>query len=515
MSSLCVYLTDSANNFPERIAATDPERNYSISYETLHALTHSIAAQLCENGVHRGDRVGLYLPKSIGSLASVFGILEANAAYVPVDATAPVRRNAFIFQDCEVRCIITTSYLLSDLESAFDRTIELHSEPMPHASAHGIELTLVTLSYPNRKKPSSPLVENLAYILYTSGSTGTPKGVMHTHASGCSFVEWCANTIGFSETDVFSSHAPFHFDLSILDIFVAIKHGATLVLLGEQLGKQPERLADVIASHKISIWYSTPSILRLLIEYGQLQNHAFDALRVVFFAGEVFPLKHLRALREIWSHPRFFNLYGPTETNVCTYFEIPEHISDTQTTPFPIGRVCENNEALVVSSTMDPVHLGEEGELLICGGTVMQGYWNLPKRTQHAFYLDDNEEPWYRTGDIVREVESKAFVFVGRRDRMVKRRGYRVELGEIEAALYRHPEVQETAVIALPHDEMGTVIKAFLAMEADASTSIIAMKKFCVDQLPMYMMPDRFGFIDTLPKTSTDKINYQALREIG
>jgi acyl-CoA synthetase (AMP-forming)/AMP-acid ligase II len=153
---------------------------------------------------------------------------------------------------------------------------------------------------------------------------------------------------------------------------------------------------------------------------------------------------------------------------------------------------------------------GEEGELLIAGGTVMRGYWNLPERTERAFHLDAEGRPWYRTGDLVRESEDGIMQFVGRRDRMVKRRGYRVELGEIEAALYRHPDIVEAAAVATPHED-GVRIDAHVTRVDGGKGSIIEMKTFCSKELPLYMIPDRFLFHASLPKTSTDKIDYQSL----
>jgi amino acid adenylation domain-containing protein len=362
---------------------------------------------------------------------------------------------------------------------------------------------------PGGERSGDP-ADPLAYILYTSGSTGRPKGVVHTHGSAMSFVEWCAATFDLSEEDRFSSHAPFHFDLSIFDLYVSLYHGGEVVLFGEEISKQPAAMADAIAGRGISVWYSTPSVLRLLVEFGQLETRDWSALGLVLFAGEVFPIKHLRALLERWPHPRYFNLYGPTETNVCTYFEVPRPIPPDREEPFPIGRVCENDEALVVGEEGEPVDRGDEGELLIRGGTVMQGYWNLPERTAAAFHVDAGGRRWYRTGDLVREESDGTFLFSGRRDRMVKRRGYRVELGEIETALYRHPEIVEAAVIALPGED-GISIDAFVCRGDGGKGSIIEMKTFCSKELPLYMIPDRFQFRASLPKTSTDKIDYQAL----
>jgi len=252
----------------------------------------------------------------------------------------------------------------------------------------------------------------------------------------------------------------------------------------------------------------------MLVEYGKLEEQSYDKLRIVIFAGEVFPIKHLRALMARWPHPTYYNLYGPTETNVCTYYKLPHEISPDVTAPMPIGRACSGDETRVVSPDGTDVPRGEEGELIVTGGSVLLGYWNLASREAEAF-LTDKSGRWYRTGDIVRESESGDYIFVGRRDRMVKRRGYRVELGEIEAALYRHPSIGEAAVIATPNDEGETVIHAFLTWSEPGAPSMVKLKQYCSQQIPLYMVPDRFTVLPDLPKTSTDKIDYQNLKGLG
>jgi amino acid adenylation domain-containing protein len=361
--------------------------------------------------------------------------------------------------------------------------------------------------------PATSVPDGLAYILYTSGSTGVPKGVMHSHATALSFVDWCSREFAPHADDKFSSHAPFHFDLSILDLFLAVKHGATIVLIGEDRGKQPLQLSQLIADHRITIWYSTPSILRLLTDFGKLEQHDCSSLRIVLYAGEVYPPKHQRTLRQIWSHPTYYNLYGPTETNVCTYDRIEEVPGDDGTSALPIGRVCSGDRAMVVDVDGRPVSEGEEGELLVAGGSVMLGYWALPEQNARAFHIEADGERWYRTGDLVIDRGGGYYVFLGRRDRMVKRRGYRVELGEIEAALHRHPSVSEAAVVAVPDEESGVLIKAFLNWAGDSSPSTIQLKSFAARNLPGYMVPDRFVVLPSLPKTSTDKVDYQRLKE--
>jgi acyl-coenzyme A synthetase/AMP-(fatty) acid ligase len=154
------------------------------------------------------------------------------------------------------------------------------------------------------------------------------------------------------------------------------------------------------------------------------------------------------------------------------------------------------------------------GELIAAGPGVMQGYWNLPERSNNAFLVDSTGEAWYKTGDIVTQDENGDYLYLSRRDRMVKKRGYRVELGEIEAGLYKHPDVKEAAVIAISNEESGVQIKAFLSFRNGETPSRIALKRFCAEVMPTYMIPDFFFFLNSLPETSTNKVDYQALQTI-
>lgn len=512
MQTLHGLLRDSARRFPDGTAVRDPERNVQISYRDLDAITDRLQVSLEEVGVRKGDRVGLCAPKSIGIVAALFGAMKAGGAYVPVDYSAPIARNAFIFRNCAVKALVVDRALVKPLLAEFG-VDSAPADELTELQAFGVDLVL--LRCPDLAEAAEvEAPEGLSYILYTSGSTGVPKGVMHSHSTGLAFVDWCSMVFEPTAADRFSSHAPFHFDLSILDLYVPIKHGATLVLVGEETGKQPLRLASLIADERITAWYSTPSILRLLVEYGRMENHDFSALRVVNFAGEVFPLKYLRATKEVWPHPRFFNLFGPTETNVCTYYEVPGAIPPERDEPLPIGRSCSDDRCRVMDMGDTEAPTGDPGELYVSGGSVMLGYWNLPERNATAFYIDGDGTPWYKTGDIVEEDAGGDYLFRGRRDRMVKRRGYRVELGEIEAALYRHHDLAEAAVIALSNG--GDVhIKAFVAWAGEGRPSIIAMKRYCSEALPTYMIPDSFSFQDRLPKTSTDKVDYQRLSALA
>ena len=482
MASLYERFAASAASFPDRPAVTEGSGGATLTYRELADRVGAIADQLRDAGLSPGDRVGLCLPKSNEAFAALFGVLQTGAAYVPVDASAPAERNAFIFDDCAVKAVI-----------ALDGDGGLEVQAREHAGAE-------------------PTPE-LAYILYTSGSTGDPKGVMLTHDNANSFVDWCSEVFEPTEQDRFSSHAPFHFDLSILDIHVAVKHGACVVLVDEALGKNARALGPVIAEQGITIWYSTPTVLRLLTEFGGLAELDLSALRWVLFAGEVFPVKHLRAIKELLPEPRYANLYGPTETNVCTWLEIPAEVPADRETPYPIGRVTSNDRGRVVDEDGADVAHGEEGELVIAGGTVMAGYWNLPERSAQAFFDAQDGTKWYRTGDLVKDLGDGVLDYIGRRDRMVKRRGYRVELGEIENGVYKHPAIAEAAAVALPDPESGVQVRVFVvACEGEEKPpSLLQLKLHCGKVLLPYMVPDSFEFLESLPKTSTDKIDYQTL----
>jgi amino acid adenylation domain-containing protein len=498
-----------AADFPDRIAIVDPARSQEVSYGRLDRLADGLASDLTRLGVAAHQRVGIYAPKSIPAVAAILATLKTGGAYVPVDATAPVSRGVEILSDCGVSAVVAERSLVEALRSACGTELQLSESAVASELAElGCDLVLLACE---KSEPSA--IADLAYVLYTSGSTGKPKGVMHTHSSARSFLDWCVEVFDPTPNDRFSSHAPFHFDLSILDLFVPLGRGAAIVLIGEEDGKNPLRLAPLISQQGISVWYSTPSVLRLLIEHGGLERYDVANLRLVLFAGEVFPPGQLRRLQRVWPDRQYFNLYGPTETNVCTFYEVIGEIPPDRVDPYPIGKPITEDRALVLDS-LRPVPSLEEGELLIHGGTVMAGYWKRPELEAAAFYIDDEKRKWYRTGDIVKENEDGDYVFLGRRDRMIKRRGYRVELGEIETVLYRHPDVREAAVISVPDKSAGLHVRAFVCWSGVGRGSTIALKRFCAERLPLYMIPDSFMFLEQLPKTSTDKVDYVRLRRL-
>ncbi len=495
-ATLDALVANTALAHPERPAVCDGEHTYS--YAQLLGAAASVARFLDEVGIGRGDRVGLGLPKSAAAVACILGILKAKAAYVPLDLESPAQRSATILANCGAAAVISKP----DHQTAL----------LPNSSSSRPPLPLEVLSQECRfiglvdrdQRISSP--PETSYILHTSGSTGVPKGVVHSHSSALAFVTHSLETFSPQPEDRFASLAAFHFDLSIFDIFVALASGASLLLFDSTRLRSPRGLAEEIRSRPPSIWYSTPTLLRLLIEYADLGKGAIPSPRIVCFAGEVFPIRPLEVLRSAWPEARFFNLYGPTETNVCTLWPLPSESTTPLPDPLPIGRPFSGDRCRILGHDSDRA----EGELVVSGPSLMTGYWSSPDFSRP--FIEIEGESWYRTGDIVRET-SEGYVFLGREDRMVKRNGYRIELGEIEAALERLPKVRAAAAVATKSGDQTLSIKAFVVPRQELT--IVELKAHCAVELPPTMIPDRIFRLTELPTTSTGKIDYQRLEIEG
>src|SRR5713101_2755690 len=461
-------LSKSARLYPDKTAVW--ARGTSITYRELDERSNQLAHLLRKQGVQKGDRVGLFFPKCVESVISMLGVLKAGGVYVLLDPQAPADRVGYIIGNCGIRVLITNHERRAALTPETLDTLECCIST--DQAENGKDGKMVPWShlaeFPADHAPVVNLIEtDLAYILYTSGSTGRPKGVMLSHQNALTFVEWCAEEFQVRSEDRLSNHAPLHFDLSVFDVYNTLEAGATVYLITEDLAVFPTSLANFIVEQQITIWYSVPSALMLLLLHARLTQEKLKSIRTILFAGEVFPMKYLRQLAEMAPAAELYNLYGPTETNVCTYYKV-ERGQLAGMDNLPIGKACANTEVFAVNDKDQIVAApGEVGELYVRGPAVTYGYWAdaektrkmvVPNRFQAHF-----EENMYRTGDLVTLMDDGNYAFLGRRDSMIKSRGYRIELGEIETALLSHPGVKEAAAIAVPDEVVGNRIRAVVS----------------------------------------------------
>ena len=488
MKGLQQILVDAAARRPDAVAVTD--ERLSATYGQLDAASAALARRLLRIGVQKGDRVGLWIDKSADAIIAMQATLRVGAIYTPLDPRSPPARVESILKNCEATALITSADRLKRLS------------PPTHCRALIIDDeddAICAEECPAPACVNDP--EDLAYILYTSGSTGAPKGVCVSHRAALAFIEWAGTEIGATADDRFANHAPFHFDLSVLDIYVSMRAGARLFLIPETMAYLPQSLTEFATRNAVTVWYSVPSALILMLERGGLEERAPQLpLRVICFAGEVFPIAPLRRLRASFPEARLLNLYGPTETNVCTFFEVTA-IAPDRIDPVPIGKASCGNRIWAETETGDLCRAGDIGELVVEGPTVMSGYWG-----------GGTQAGPYRTGDLVRADAAGDYAFIARRDHMVKIRGHRIEPGEIEAALAARlsGDIEELAVVAAGEGG-ATRLRTCLVSRSDPAPSLLRCKQACAALLPRYMIVDEVMQFDRLPRTANGKIDRRRL----
>ena len=466
--SLYSLVVDAAARTPDALAVSDLFT--SLTYGELDARADRYLAGLRGRGVRPGDRVLVWTHKTPDAVAIAQAILRAGAIHVPVARGNPRERVARIAADARPALIVT------DHEDHVPGTVSVNCADLA---------TDVTQSSDVKHFPVQPA--DPAYILYTSGSTGAPKGVCLSHGNALAFVDWACRELEVKPADRLANHASFSFDLSVFDLYGAFWAGASVHLIGETLAHAAEPLVDFLLECRITVWYSVPSALVLMAEYGGLLERGPGALRVCVFAGEPFPLRRLKDLRRGWPDVRMLNWYGPTETNVCTSYEVTA-ADLARTAAIPIGSPAAG----------DLVSL-DDGEIVVSGPTVMLGYWGAGPQSGP-----------YRTGDLGRYDADGLLEYRGRLDDMAKVRGHRVEPAEMDATLVTHEAVRD-AVVLVVGAGLQARLHAFVVPETEAAPELIDLRHHCATHLPPYMNIDALHMIDEFPRTGNGKVDRVAL----
>lgn len=505
-------VTRAAERDPDHPAVT--MKGEVWSYGELDRRSNAFAHHLHELGVEPGDRVGLHAHKSLEVYAALFGIMKAGAAYVPINPDSPSSYVQHIVSDCDIRALVagpTTRRAALSAVREDGAVVGIGDD----ADARTIAWDEVW------DRPDTPPAvrvgeDDLAYIIFTSGSTGRPKGIMHTHRSGLAYGLVAADTFGFAADDRIANHPPLNFDLSLLELWGGVAAGATIVVIPEAHTRLPASLSKLLDDERVTVLNAVPFALVQLLHRGALSERDLSSLRWVLFGGEVYPTKDLRGLMQRLPRARFANVYGPAEVNGVTYLIVPD-LSHAGDEPISIGSLYPGMRAMVLGSDDRPVERGTTGEMLINSQTHMVGYWNQSEltaaSTHHTVEKDGTTLRWHRTGDLVQEAPDGSFRLIGRKDRLVKVRGNRVELDEVETALISHERVEHAVVYTVPDQEGSQQIEAVVVLHASEDspdeTSLVA---HAAQRLPKYAVPRVIHIDDSVPRTSTGKPDRVALR---
>ncbi|PEH87142.1 non-ribosomal peptide synthetase [Burkholderia gladioli] len=488
-----------AERTPDAVALVFEEQ--TLSYAQLNARANRLAHELIALGVQPDTRIALSVERSPAIVIGLLAILKAGGAYVPLDPVYPGERLAHILADADPAIVLADAAGRAALgEAALAGRHVLDPNALPERPAGN---------------PSVPGLasHHLAYVIYTSGSTGKPKGVMVEHRQVERLFDATAHWYRFDERDVWCLFHSFAFDFSVWEIWGALRHGGTLLIVPHPVARSPEAFHRLVCRHGVTVLNQTPSAFKTFIAAAR-QNPLPDRLRYVVFGGEALEpsiLQSWYAGRDA-NPPQLVNMYGITETTVhVTYRALGP--SDAQQGGSPIGRPIPDLRLYLLDAHRQPVPLGAVGELHVGGDGVARGYLNRPELNAERF-LDDPfvgqaDARMYRTGDLARYLPDGSLVFLGRNDHQVKIRGFRIELGEIEARLAAHPAVREAVVLALGEAADKRLVAYVVAGHDPLLAG--ALRDHLAAQLPDYMVPAAFVRLDALPLTPNGKLDSRAL----
>ncbi|MDT8997739.1 AMP-binding protein [Paucibacter sp. APW11] len=474
-----------------------------------------------------GQRVALCLDKGNAYALSILAALYANCSYVPIDGAQPAQRVAMILADAAPTVLICDhSHACSLIELGLPDSVVLllvHSElPLPESAAvpAGVEVHHLAhhLAHPSVQPATGESLAlpdtsacqpgDLAALLYTSGSTGSPKGVQLSHLNLSNFVQWAVAELRLTPSDRLLNLASFNFDLSTFDLFGSLLAGASLYVSHERESAHVSRVGELLREQAITTIYSVPSMFALLNRSAAWPALDAQALRHLVFAGEVMPKPQLKLMAKAVSPAcQLYNFYGPTETNVCLFHRVSaEDLACDE--PLPIGQPIDGATVWLVDEHGHyRADEGAVGEVWVAGRCVTPGYW----QRQDPRNALNHQRGMHATGDYG-EWQGGRLLYRGRIDRMLKLSGYRVELGEIESILARHPQLQEVAVIAESVNP-PKLVAHYVSRDPEQRLGALELKAFCAAHLPKYMVPHVLIQRTALPKNANGKIDYRALRE--
>jgi amino acid adenylation domain-containing protein len=489
---------------PDKVAVIDGTR--TLSFSELAACAKRCAMHFLRDTEEINQAIVVYLPKCIETVVANLGIVYSGHAYCNLDIKSPAQRIRNTLEKIRPVSAITSHALIDTLRQIAGPELDV---VCIEDLLEGVVIDDALIGQRlQRIVDTDPLC-----IINTSGSTGTPKGVALSHRGTIDFMEWLFATFDLDENVRIGSLSPLYFDIYILELFLCLHKGATMVFMPDQTATFPARLLEFLQAQRVSFLFWVPSIMVAIANLELLDKYDLAALDNVFFAGEVFPTRQFNQWRRALPQARFVNLYGPIEIHVdCTYFIVDREFGDDE--PLPIGHPCRNTDILILDDANRPCATGARGELCVRGSSLALGYWNDPDKTAKAFTQNPLNtrypEPIYRTGDIAYRDASGEIFLVGRKDFQIKHMGYRIDLQEIEhqvhcidgigqACVLYNPAVKEIIVF---YEQLSTVVAP-----ADIRRGLAAV-------LPKYMIPTAFRPMASLPRNPNGKVDRNGLAKL-
>jgi acyl-CoA ligase (AMP-forming) (exosortase A-associated) len=510
-------LYTSAQRSPEKEALVYGEQR--LDYAEVARLTSGVAAGLRRAGIARGDRVGIYLEASVEQVLSIFAISAAGGVFVPINAQLFPEQVAHIVRDCGMKALITRPSKLATLTGLLPQIPSLAfvvlagegAAPEISLPVHRLQdLSGVPVAEDWRERSIS---KDLAAILYTSGSTGKPKGVMLSHANVMAGSTIVSTYLEITSAERILAVLPFSFDAGLNQLMTAFQRGATSVLINFVFARD---IVQVLLKERITGLAGVPTLWSLLAQPNStLNKQPLPELRYITNTGGAMPQAVLAILRKVLPATKVFLMYGLTEAFRSTYLP-PEEVDRR---PTSMGKAIPDTEILLIDDQGHLCKPGEVGELVHRGPTVSMGYWGRPEDTARALRpnpllppeLGDCERVCY-SGDLVKMDEEGFLYYVGRRDTMIKSSGFRVSPTEVEEVLFQSGELRQAAVIGIPDESLGQSIKAFVVPRDGGTVDAAALIAYSAERMPRYMVPKAVEVLSELPKTTSGKVDYPALR---